>query len=173
MKTYKIDSAHSSVCFKIRHLLISNVSGHFKIFDGSLEKIGDDFTGAKVDFVAQVDSIDTSNEQRDAHLKSADFFDVEKHPEIKFVSTSIEKDADSYKVAGELSIKGITKNVILNTTFNGETVDGYGQTKIGFEGDTKINRKDFGLTWSMTTEAGGIVVADDVKLEFDVQFVQQ
>ncbi|MGF7230875.1 YceI family protein [Arachidicoccus sp.] len=174
MKTYKIDPLHSSVSFKIRHLLISNVTGQFTNFEATLEKPGDDFSGAKVTFVAQTNSVDTNNEQRDNHLKSADFFDAENHPEIKFVSTGVQKsDEESYKITGDLTIKNITKAVTINATFNGETTDGYGQVKIGFEGDTKVNRKEFGLTWGMVTEAGQVVVGDDVKLQFDVQFTQQ
>ncbi|HEU0227492.1 MAG TPA: YceI family protein [Arachidicoccus soli] len=174
MKTYKIDLTHSSVSFKIRHLLISNVTGQFRNFDATLEKPAEDFSEARVTFVAQTNSVETNNEQRDAHLKSADFFDVVNHPEIKFVSTAVQKlDEESYKITGDLTIKSITKSVDINATFNGETTDGYGQVKIGFEGETKINRKEFGLTWSMATEAGQIVVGDDVKLQFDVQFIEQ
>ncbi|ANI90037.1 hypothetical protein A9P82_12540 [Arachidicoccus ginsenosidimutans] len=173
MATYKIDITHSSVSFKIRHLLISNVTGNFTSFDATLEKDGDDFLNAKVSFTAQTASVDTNNEQRDAHLKSADFFDAEKFPEIKFVSTGVEKDGDIYDITGDLTIKDVTKSVVLRAEYNGETVDPYGQTKIGFEGSGKINRKDFGLTWSAVTEAGSVVVGDDVKLLFDVQFVKQ
>ena len=172
MKNYKIDPAHSDVMFKVRHLLISNVSGKFKIFEGELDRVNDDFSESKVSFFAKVDSIDTGNDQRDGHLKSPDFFDVEKYPDIRFSSTRFTKDGDDCTISGDLTIHGVTKNISLNATFNGETTDPYGQKKIGFEGRGKISRQDFGLTWSATTETGSIVVSDDVKLEFDVQFIQ-
>lgn len=172
MKNYKIDPAHSEIVFKIRHLLISNVSGKFKIFEGELDRVNEDFSESKVSFIARVDSIDTSNDQRDTHLKSADFFDAEKYPDIKFSSTSFTKNDDCYTVSGDLTIRDITKNISLNVEFNGETIDAYGQKKIGFEGKGKIDRKDFGLTWSATTETGSVVVGDEVKLEFDIQFIQ-
>lgn len=172
MKNYKIDPAHSEIVFKIRHLLISNVSGKFKIFEGELDRLNEDFSESKVSFFARVDSIDTSNDQRDTHLKSGDFFDAEKYPDIKFSSTSFTKNGDSYTVSGDLTIRDITKNISIEVEFNGETADAYGQQKIGFEGKGKINRKDFGLTWSATTETGSVVVGDEVKLEFDVQFIQ-
>lgn len=172
MKNYKLDPAHSGIVFKIRHLLISNVLGKFKVFEGELDRLNEDFSESKVSFIARVDSIDTGNDQRDTHLKSADFFDAEKYPDIKFASTSFEKDGDDYKVSGDLTIRDITKSISLTFEYNGETTDGYGQKKIGFEGKGKINRKDFGLTWSATTETGGVVVGDEVKLEFDIQLIQ-
>lgn len=174
MKTYKIDQVHSNVSFKIRHLLISNVTGNINNFDAILEKPNEDFTDAKVTFTADMSSVSTNNEQRDGHLKSADFFDVEKFPELKFVSTNVKKTGDTeYAITGDLTIKDVTKPLVINAEFNGETVDGYGQTKIGFEADAKLNRKEYGLTWSMATEAGQIVVGDDVKLHFDIQFIAQ
>ncbi|MDE1192727.1 MAG: YceI family protein [Arachidicoccus sp.] len=172
MKNYKLDPAHSDISFKVRHLLISNVSGKFKAFEGELDRVNDDFSESKVSFLARVESIDTGNEQRDAHLKSADFFDAEKYPEIKFSSTSFEKDGDSYKVVGDLTIHDVTNSIILDVVFNGASADDYGNKRIGFEGKGKINRKDFGLGFTMTTQAGTVVIGDDIKLEFDVQFIE-
>lgn len=170
---WALDPTHSEVSFKIKHMMISNVSGNFKAFNASGETQGDDFTTAKVSFNADVNSITTNNEQRDGHLKSADFFDTEKYPHLKFETTKIEKDGDDYIVNGNLTIRDVTKPVKLKAELGGIAKDPYGNTKAGFTLEGKINRKDFGLTWSAVTEAGGIVVSDDVKLYAEVQFVKQ
>jgi polyisoprenoid-binding protein YceI len=175
MSTWKIDPSHSDVEFKIKHLMISTVTGSFSDFDSSLECAGegDDFNGGKVSFTAKIDSITTKNAQRDGHLKSGDFFDAEKFPELKFESTSLDLSGGEVVLKGNLTIKETTKPVTLRGDFGGVTVDGYGQTKAGFEVEGKINRQDFGLTWSAVTEAGGVVVSDDVRLLFNVQYVKQ
>ncbi|MGE7777839.1 YceI family protein [Chitinophaga sp. NPDC101104] len=174
MATWKIDPAHSEVEFKVKHLMITNVTGHFAQFDGTVTATKDDFTDAVISFEADVNSISTKNSQRDEHLKSPDFFDAPNHPKLTFTSTGVEKiDADSFVLKGDLSIRGVTKPVALNVEYSGITIDPYGQTKAGFELTGKINRKDFGLSWSATTEAGGLVVSDEVRLIAAVQIIKQ
>lgn len=169
-----IDPTHSTVGFKVKHLMISTVSGEFGSYEGSVETQGDSFADAKVSFTAKVDSITTLNEQRDGHLKSADFFDAATHPEITFKSTSFSKKADDeYVLNGDLSIRGVTKPVSLNVEYSGTVQDPYGNTKAGFSLTGKINRKDFGLTWSAVTEAGSVVVSDEIKLAIEAQLVKQ
>ncbi len=174
MSTYKIDPAHSEIHFKIKHLMITNVTGSFTKYNATMESNAEDFSDAKISFNADVNSISTNNEQRDAHLKSADFFDAEKYPEIKFESTNVKKgNEDEYKLSGNLTIRDITKPVELNVSFGGKMKDFYGQSKVGFEITGKINRKDFGLTWNAATETGGVVVSEDVKLLLNVQMIKQ
>jgi polyisoprenoid-binding protein YceI len=174
MKTYNIDTAHSEINFKVKHLMITNVTGKFTEFNATMQADKEDFSDAKITFSANVNSISTNNEQRDAHLKSNDFFNAEKFPTLHFESTSIApKSADNFELTGNLTIRDITKTVVLNVEFGGKIVDPYGQTKLGFELAGKINRKDFGLTWSATTETGGIVVSDEVRLQLAVQMIQQ
>lgn len=174
MATYKIDQDHSDVMFKVKHLMISTVTGIFKKFDATLELNEEEFSDAKVYFEADVDSVDTKNEQRDGHLKSDDFFNAEQFPKMTFRSTSIKKTGDNeYKVTGDLTIRDITKPVELKVEYNGSTKDPWGQERMGFEISGKINRKEYGLKWSAVTEAGGLVVADDVKLAMNVEMVKQ
>ncbi|EHQ24254.1 YceI family protein [Mucilaginibacter paludis] len=169
-----LDPMHSEVQFKIKHLVISTVTGSFKKFEGSVETEGDTFEGATVEFALDVDSIDTNQEQRDGHLKSAEFFDAEKYPKISFKSTSLEKvDDEDYKLNGDLTIKDVTKPVSLDVEFGGTATDFYGNLKAGFEIKGKINRKEFGLVWDGVTEAGSIVLGEDVKLTINVQFAKQ
>ncbi len=174
MATYKIDPVHSEITFKIKHLMISTVTGSFKKFDATLETNSSDFTDATISFEADVDSIDTGNEQRDAHLKGDDFFNAGQHPKLSFTSTHTEKLSDEeYKITGDLTIRDITKPVELKVDYNGTVIDPWGQERLGFEINGKINRKEFGLTWSALTEAGGMVVSDDVKLQLNVEMVKQ
>ncbi|MAY82741.1 MAG: hypothetical protein CMP59_01270 [Flavobacteriales bacterium] len=170
---WNIDDTHSEIIFKVKHMMVSNVSGAFEKFEGTAESNDDDFSNAKFTFKANIDSINTRNADRDAHLKSDDFFNAESYPQLKFESTSFEKDGDDYKLKGDLTIRDVTKEVELDVEFNGVAVDPYGQTKAGFELSGKINRKDFGLKWSAVTEAGSIVVSDEVKLSLNVQLVKQ
>lgn len=173
MATWTIDPAHSEIGFKVKHLVISTVSGKFNSFEGKLVGDIEDFTNTKIYFTADIDSIHTGNDQRDGHLKSADFFDSAAHPKLTFESTSIEKKGDDYKVNGNLTLKGITKPVSLNAEFGGVEKSLYGQTVAGFEVTTKINRRDFGLTWNAVTEAGGVVVGDEVKLAANLELIKQ
>ncbi len=174
MATYKIDASHSEITFKVKHLMITNVTGNFTQFNASMESDKEDFSDAVISFDADVNSINTNNEQRDGHLKSDDFFNAAQFPSLNFVSTSFTKVSDEqYKLAGNLTIRDVTKPVELDVEYGGTMVDPYGQTKAGFEISGKINRKDFNLKWTATTEAGGIVVSDEVKLQLNIQMVKQ
>ncbi|WP_422859500.1 YceI family protein [Flagellimonas sp. S174] len=166
---WNLDTAHSEIGFKVKHMMISTVTGHFEDFNATVTTESEDFKDADFDFVAQVASINTKNSDRDNHLRSDDFFNAEAYPEMKFKSTSF----DGEKMIGDLTIRDITRSIELNVDFNGVAVDPYGQTKAGFEITGAINRKDFGLAWSAVTEAGSIVVAEQVKLVVDLQFIQE
>ena len=168
-----LDPMHSEVQFKVKHLVISTVTGSFKSLSGDAITQGDTFEGAEIDFALDVNSIDTNQDQRDGHLKSADFFDAEKYPQIIFKSTSFSQNGGDYKLAGNLTIKDVTKPVTLNVEFGGTATDFYGNLKAGLEITGKINRKEFGLTWDGITEAGAIVVGEDVKLTINAQFAKQ
>lgn len=169
------DPTHSEVGFKIKHLMITNVSGSFEKFDAEAETEGDDFQHANISFTADIASVNTNNEQRDAHLQSPDFFDAEKFPQLKFKATNSTKpDEDgNYELTGDLTIRDITKPVKLNVEFAGIAKDPWGNTKAGFSLSGKLSRKDFGLTWNAATETGGVLVSDDVRLNAEVQLVKQ
>lgn len=174
MSTYKIDAAHSEINFKVKHLMITNVTGTFKQFSATMESSAADFSDAQITFEADVNSISTNNDQRDGHLKSDDFFNAETYPKLTFVSKKLEKKSDSdYTLTGNLTIRNITKEVSLQVSFGGTMTDPWGQQKAGFEINGSINRKDFDLKWTATTEAGGIVVSDEVKLQLAVQMIKQ
>ena len=166
---WKIDNTHSEITFKVKHMMISTVTGHFENFDATINTNDESFDNASFEFNAKIDSINTKNKDRDTHLKSEDFFNSEKFPEMKFVSKSF----DGQQLIGELTIKDVTKTVKLDVDLNGIAVDPYGQTKAGFEISGEINRKEFNLTWNAVTEAGSIVVSDKVKLVIDAQFIKQ
>jgi polyisoprenoid-binding protein YceI len=169
-----IDPMHSEVQFKVKHLVISTVSGFFKSFEGELDTVNDDFEDSEISFALNIDSIDTNQSQRDEHLKSADFFDAAQYPQITFKSTSFKKTGeDEYELVGDLTIKGVTKQVKLAAEYGGSTNDFYGNTKAGFEVTGKINRKEFGLTYDGVTEAGSIVLGEDIKLLINVQFAKK
>jgi len=171
---WQIDSTHSEVQFKVKHMMISTVTGYFSNFNATVETEGEDFTTAKAEFTADLSSISTNNEQRDAHLKSADFFDAENHPQVTFKSSRLEKvDDENYTLHGDLTIRGTTKPVTLKVEFGGIAVDPWGNTRVGFTIDGKINRKDYGLNWSAVTEAGGIVVSDEVRLHINAEFIKE
>lgn len=163
-----IDPTHTDIQFKVKHLMITTVTGSFGEFSGEATTEGDDFEGASVNFTAQIASITTNNEQRDAHLKSADFFDVEKNPTLTFVG----KELKGGKLTGDITMHGVTKEITLNTDFLGIAIDPWGNIKAGFELEGKIKRSDFGLTWNAPTEAGGVLVSDDVRLLANVQLVK-
>lgn len=167
-----IDPTHSEVSFKVKHLVISTVTGYFRKFEGSAESTSEDFDGASVSFSADIDSIDTNQSDRDGHLKSPDFFDAVNHPKLTF-SGKISKASGDYTLLGELSIRGHKQEIELAVDFGGVTGDPYGQTKAGFEIEGKISRKEFGLLWSAVTEAGSVVVSDQVRLILNVQLVKQ
>lgn len=170
MATWKMDQAHSEIKFKVKHLVVANVTGQFNVFDGTVESEKSDFSDAKISFEADVNSIDTKNEQRNNHLKSADFFDAANYPKLIFVSKTISKKSDSeYLVIGDITIRGTKKEIKLDVTYNG-TVSGLGGGEVaGFEITGKLNRFDFGLHWNALTEVGGVVVAEEIKLEISAE----
>lgn len=171
---WKIDPAHSEIQFKVRHLMITTVTGAFNEFDAEAETETDDFTTLKkVEFTADTATINTKNKQRDEHLRSADFFHAEEHPELLFTSTSYEVSGNKGKLSGEITIRGITKPLVLDVEFTGMVVDPYGQTKAGFSLSGKLSRKEFGLTWDAVTEAGSVVVSDEVRIVAEIQMVKQ
>ena len=171
---WKIDPAHREIQFKVKHLMITTVTGYFRKFDLEVETETDDFTTAKrIEFTADIESIDTNNEQRDTHLKSADFFNAEEHNQLKYTATGYDVDGDSARLEGELTIRGTTKKVPVNVEFGGMVVDPYGQTKAGFNVTGKISRKEFGLTWNAVTEAGQVVVSDEIRLLCEIQLIKQ
>lgn len=173
MATWNLDNTHSNVGFKVKHMMISNVSGSVNDFTVNLESEKEDFTDAKVTFVGKMASISTQNEQRDEHLKSADFFDAATYPEMKFVSTSISKKDDTdYVLEGDLTIKDVTKKVLLDVEYGGTFVDPWGQSKSGFSLSGKINREEFGLNYNAVLESGGVLIGKDVKIQAEVQFVK-
>ena len=171
---WKIDPAHSEIQFKVKHLMITTVTGYFREFDLEVETASDDFaTASRIDFTANINSIDTNNQQRDTHLKSADFFDAENHGQLKFVGKKYESNGDQAKLYGDLTIRGVTKPITLNVEFGGIVVDPYGQRKAGFTVNGKISRKEFGLVWNAVTEAGQVVVSDEIKILAEIQLVKQ
>lgn len=172
---WTIDPAHSEIQFKVKHLMITTVTGYFKSFNLEVETENENFTTArKIEFTADIDSITTNNEQRDTHLKSADFFKSEEHGQLRFSGKKYEKGTDdNYVLTGDLTIRGITKPVMVNVDFGGIVVDPYGQTKAGFTVEGKISRKEFGLTWNAVTEAGQVVVSDDIRIHCEIQLIKQ
>jgi polyisoprenoid-binding protein YceI len=174
MATWLIDPAHSEVGFKVKHLVVSTASGKFLSFEGRIEADKDDFSDAKISFSADVNSIHTGNEQRDGHLKSADFFNAEKFGTMTFVSTKVESiGGPEYQVTGNLTIKDVTEKIVLNVEFGGLEKSPYGHTVAGFEVTTKIDRQKYGLTWNAVTEAGGLVVGNDVKVVANIELIRQ
>lgn len=173
ISNWALDATHSEVNFKVRHLLVSNVSGHFKTFNATVTTEGDDMATAKVHFTADVNSITTNNEQRDGHLKTGDFFDVENHPQLKFESSKIEKKSgDDYVMHGTLTMRGVSKEITVNVEFGGIVQDPWGNTRAGFAVTGKINRKDFGVSFSMVSETGGILLGEEVTINASAEFVK-
>ncbi|REF29414.1 YceI family protein [Calidifontibacter indicus] len=170
--TYVIDPAHSEIGFVARHAMVTKVRGSFKEFEGTATT-GENLAGATIDLTINVASVDTRSADRDGHLKSADFFDVEKYPSITFKSTDIKADGSDLVVTGDLTIMETTKPVTVEFEYNGAAVDPFGNERIGFEGKTVVNRKDFGLTWNAALEAGGVLVSDKVTLTFDISAIKQ
>ena len=164
------DPSHSKINFKVKHLMISNVRGNFDKFEGEVYTNGNDFSDAEINFKIYTNSINTQEEQRDAHLKSPDFFDSEKYPEMTFRSTSMKDLGDeTYELEGVLKIKDIEKNVKLDVEFGGLMKDPWGNEKAGFTVEGKINRKDWGLNWNAVLEAGGVMVGDEVRITCDIE----
>lgn len=169
-----VDPTHSEVQFKVKHLVISTVTGAFKTFSGEAFTDGSDFENARINFMLDVKSVDTNQAQRDEHLRSGDFFEAESYPQIEFKSTSFTRVSDdNYKLIGDLTMKGVTKPVELQAEFGGSAKDAYGNTKYGFEVTGKINRKEFGLTYNALTETGGLALGEDIKLIANIQIAQE
>lgn len=174
MSTWLIDPAHSSANFSVKHMMIAKVHGGFEKVSGTLQYDPSDITKASIEASIDAASINTREAQRDGHLKSADFFDVEKYPTLNFKSKKVEKDGEDLKVTGDLTIHGVTKEVVLEVEGpTAEMKDPYGNIKIGISATTKIKRKDFGLTWNAALEAGGVLVGDDVAISLDIQFAKK
>lgn len=172
--SWSIDPVHSKVQFTVSHLVISEVSGDFKIYEGQLKSKNDKFENSQISFTADVVSVNTDNTDRDEHLRSEDFFYVEKYPKMTFKSKSFKKVNDNnYKLTGDLTLRGVTKTVSFDVSHGGTVVDPYGNTKAGFKVTGLINRKDYGLQWSTLTEAGGAVVGDEIQLTGNIQLQKQ
>jgi|SRR5690242_8337892 len=170
---WALDPTHSEIQFKVKHLMISKVTGQFQKFDATVETEGDDLTTAKVSFTADVNSISTNNEQRDAHLRTGDFFDAENHSQLSFVSSRLEKiDGEHYKLYGTLTMRGVSKNVALDVEFGGMIQDPWGNARVGFTVTGRINRKDYGVSFSMVSETGGVLLGEDVSIHVQTEFVK-
>ena len=171
--TYVPDASHSRIGFVARHAMVTKVRGQFTEYSGSGHFDAADPTNSSLELTIQADSIDTGNADRDAHLRSNDFFDMENHPTLTFTSTSVEKvQEDVYKVTGDLTVRGVTKPVEIDFEYTGAAVDPFGNTRIGLEGSTTLNRRDFGLNWNAALDTGGVLVSEKVTLELDVSAIR-
>jgi polyisoprenoid-binding protein YceI len=170
--TWTIDAAHTGIQFVARHMVITKVRGAFKSFRGSIALDEVDLTKSSVDLTIDAASIDTAEPKRDGHLRSADFFDVEKYPTLTFESKSIAKSGDSYKVTGDLTMHGVTRQVVLDAHLEGKGKDPWGGERIAFEAKGSLNREDFGLRWNQVLEAGGLLVSTKIDIELEVQAVK-
>ncbi len=168
-----LDPSHSELQFKVKHLMISTVTGSFNTFDVKVSTEGDDFSQANISFEGDISSVDTGNQDRDKHLISADFFDAEKYPKLSFQSTEVEKDGSDYLIKGNLTIRDVTKSVKLNAEFGGIATDPWGNVKAGFTLSGKINRTDYGLTYNSVLETGGVMVGEEVKILGEIQLAKQ
>lgn len=170
---WNLDPTHSEVGFKVKHLMITNVSGNFSKFNAEVTSDDESFRKADIVFTADIDSISTNNEQRDGHLKSPDFFDAANHPQLIIKGDGLSGDGESRTLHGSLTLRGVTKPVSLHVDFGGVAKDPWGNTKAGFTLSGVINRKDFGLNWNAPVEAGGVLVSEEVKLHAEIQLVKQ
>ncbi|TFJ94454.1 YceI family protein [Lentibacillus salicampi] len=170
-ETFNVDTVHSEIGFTVKHMMISKAKGSFNDFDAVIEADPDDLTDSKIEFNIDTSSVDTKNKDRDDHLRSSDFFDVENYPKATFVATDIQKKSDSnYEVTGDFTLMGTTKPIKVDVEFEGQSKDPMsGNIVAGFSGETKINRKDFGLTWNAALETGGVLVGEDVKITFEIE----
>ncbi|MGF1922743.1 MAG: YceI family protein [Bacteroidia bacterium] len=169
---WTLDPTHSELQFKVKHLMITTVTGSLKSFSADLTSEGDEFSNASISFSGELSSLDTGNTDRDNHLKSADFFDAEQYPTMNFESTSMEKDGDNYIIEGNLTIKGTKNPVKLTAEYGGIATDPWGNTKVGFTLSSKINRTEFGLTWNAALETGGVMVSEEVRILGELQFIK-
>lgn len=171
---WAIDPTHTEIGFKVKHMMFTNVSGKFNAFDATIENDDDHFETSKINFSAEINSVDTNNLDRDNHLRSADFFDAENFPKLSFESTEIKKISEGeFKIIGDLTIKDVTKSVQLDAEYSGLMTDPWGNTKTGLSVTGKINRKEFGLTWNAALETGGVLVGEDIKLVSEIQLIRQ
>ncbi len=170
---YTIDPVHSGIGFKVKHMVISTVPGKFNTFEGQIMFDPNDITKSSVEFTIQTASIDTDNENRDNHLQSADFFDVEKYPTITFKSTKVEQAGDGYMLHGNFTMRGVTKEISFPFTYNGQITDGQGNIRAGFDAELKINRMDYGVSWDKTLDTGGLIVGNEVKIEVHIEAIHQ
>jgi polyisoprenoid-binding protein YceI len=171
--TWKVDQSHSEVTFKVKHMMITNVTGILTDYDITATSDDEKFLDAQITFTGKATSITTGSQQRDEHLRSAEFFDVEKNPEITFKSTKFTQQGETYTLQGDLTIKGVTKNITLSVDFMGMQKDPWGKIRAGFTVKGTISRKDFGLTWNATLETGGVMVSDEVRIACEIQMVRQ
>ena len=171
--TWTIDPSHSTVEFVAKHMMITTVKGRFAEFTGTIVADEENLAGSSVDVTMQTASIDTRSEQRDGHLRSADFLDVENYPEVTFRSTRVEGTKEEFKLTGDLTIRGVTRPITLDVTFGGEGKDPWGGTRASFSAHGKFDRRDFGLTWNVALETGGILVSNEVKINIEAQVVLQ
>lgn len=171
--SWSVDAAHSSLEFAVKHMMLATVKGRFAQVDGKVSFAADDLASARVEVSVDVESIDTRNRQRDDHLRSADFFDVANWPKLTFVSRRIEETGEGgYRVVGDLTMRGVTRELSLAATFEGEGQDPWGGTRMAFHATGRLDRREFGLTWNQALEAGGILVGDEVRLSIDVELVR-
>jgi polyisoprenoid-binding protein YceI len=172
--TYVVDPAHSRIGFVARHAMVTKIRGSFREFEGRAHLDADDPSTSRFELTIQAASIDTGNADRDGHLRSNDFFDMASHPEIRFVSTAVEAaGADTYKVTGDLTIRAVTKPVTFDVEYTGTAVDPFGNVRVGLEGSARVNRKDWGVSWNVALEAGGLLVSEHVVLDFEVSLIRQ
>ena len=174
VSTWQLDASHSSIGFSVKHLMIATVKGSFGKYEASFSGDESDLSKANVGVKIDAASIDTSNDQRDGHLRSPDFFDVEKYPSITFAGKRIVGDAfGDFKLVGDLTIRGVTKEITLDASFEGRAKDPWGNSRLGYTAKGKINRTDFGLNWNQALEAGGVLVSEEVKIAIEASFVRQ
>lgn len=169
MKKWNVDASHSSIGFAVKHMMVSKVRGSFGDFGAEVEANETDLSSANIAFNIKVASINTGSEDRDNHLRSADFFDAESYPEIKFVANNITKKGDEYEIAGDLTIKDVTKAVVFEAEYEGKGTNPWGQEVVGFSAETKINREEFNLTWNQALETGGVLVGKDIKITVELE----
>ena len=169
MKKWNVDASHSNIGFSVKHMMVSKVRGSFTDFTAEVEADETDLTGANIAFTIKVASINTGSEDRDNHLRSADFFDAETYPEIKFVANNVTKKGDEYEIAGDLTIKDVTKPVVFEAEYGGKGTNPWGVEVVAFEAETKINREEFGLTWNAALETGGVLVGKDIKITLELE----
>jgi polyisoprenoid-binding protein YceI len=169
MKKWNVDAAHSSVGFSVKHMMVSKVRGSFGEFGADVEANETDLSNANIAFNINVASITTGNEDRDNHLRSADFFNVETYPEIKFVANDITKKGEDYEIAGDITIKDVTKPIVFEAEYGGKGTNPWGQEVVAFSAETKINREEFGLTWNQALETGGVLVGKDIKITVELE----